>query len=197
MSAPDRTHVGNGSGDYETPPPLGKLITTRYALNYDAFASHENALLPTYSTIDGTFVKRHRWRDERPPAKLGDATGLDYDWTGLRVFCNAPYGRGILRRCIEKMVAEIDRAEIIVALLPVSTSAGWFRELVEPNAFIEWLPYRVAFVHPPFKCSETCEHALGEPLTSPPGDNIVAEFRQPNGYAMVTPVRRLHRGGGA
>ena len=193
MTAPDRTHVGSGSVEYETPPPLGKLIIERYALNYDAFASHGNALLPLYSTIEGTFVNRHldpaavalaHPREHRmDPTTMSDADGLDYDWTGLRVFCNPPYGRGILRRCIEKMIAEIDRAEIIVALLPVSTSAAWFRELVRPHAFIEWLPYRVAFVHPPFKCSKACEHTLGEPLTSPPGDNIVAEFRQPRGYA--------------
>lgn len=183
MTAPDRTHVGSGSGDYETPPPLGKLITTRYALNYDAFASHENALLPLYSTIEGTFTRPTT--AETAAGGIGEISnddGLEFDWTGRRVFCNPPYGRGILRRCVEKMIAEIDRAEIVVALLPVSSSSVWFRELL-PHAFIEWLPYRVAFVHPPFKCSETCEHALGEPLTSPPGDNIVAEFRQPNGYA--------------
>ncbi len=185
MTVNDRTTVGSGSGDYETPKPLGKLITGRYALNYDAFASHENALLPLYSTIEGTSVNRHLDQDttldpSRPlsPSILSTATGLDYDWTGLRVFCNPPYGRAILSRCVEKMVAEIDHAEIIVALLPVSTSAYWFRQLVVPNAFVEWLPYRVAFVHPPFKCSKTCEHALGEPLTSPPGDNIIAEFRR-------------------
>lgn len=154
---------GGGSADWQTPPELYLRLHQLYAFDFDAFASHENALAPRYSTPDGTF-KRMRTGAVRT---INGSDGLAASWAGRRVFCNPPYTRGLIEQCVAKMAAERDRAAIIVALLPANIGSAWFHEYVMPFAHIEWLPQRVHFIDP----------ATGKPGTSPSGGTAVALYR--------------------
>lgn len=62
----------------------------------------------------------------------GDGDGLAplfCDWRGKRVFCNPPYGRGIVQWLKRGLEAELE-----VYLLPARTDTRWFHELVLPKA---------------------------------------------------------------
>jgi site-specific DNA-methyltransferase (adenine-specific) len=164
MSAHDKTGVGFGSGEYGTPPELFAALNARYQFDYDPFATNENALCETYSTKDGTRQKLFDWH--RHPHR-NDHDGLSTDWKNSRVFCNPPYSRGLIERCVQKMYEERERAEIVVALLPAATDTRWFQEFILNSCFIEWLPKRVRYIDP----------ATGQPAGSPPQGSIVALFR--------------------
>ncbi len=163
MAANDRTGVGAGSAEWQTPPELFERLHRRFKFDYDAFASHENALLPLYSTVKGTFYGPLAV----PALPFTDCHGLQLDWAGRRVFMNPPYSRGFIEQAVQKAAGERFTAEIIVALLPASTDTRWFQQYVLPFAHIDWLPKRVRFIDP-----ET-----GEPGTSPPGGSIIATFK--------------------
>ena len=164
--AQDKTGVGSGSMEWQTPPELFEWLNRRFEFNYDAFASHENALCDFYSTVDATydrdlsvFGEGGRWTEE---------DGLAHSWAGLRVFMNPPYSRGLIEQCIEKAYNERNNAQIIVALIPASTETQWFQKFILPHCHIEFLPRRVRFINP-----ET-----GQPGQSPPSGSAVAIFKQ-------------------
>jgi len=188
MSANDRTGVGAGTAEWGTPPELFARLDRRFRFDYDPFASHENAKCERYSTVDGTFrsLEGSRLTDQKRVTEA-DEDGLVYDWSGLRVFCNPPYSRNLIELCIEKIIAERDRAEIIVVLVNAATETAWFRSLMD-HSFIEWLPKRVQYIHPSFRCVDRngveCMHELGVPLRNSPGGGVVALLRSelmPNG----------------
>lgn len=156
--ANDRTGVGSGSAEWGTPPDLFARLNRRFQFTYDAFASHENALCPVYSTVDGTHA---------PGTELDSRDGLTYPWTGLRVFMNPPYSRDLIAKCVRKAVDERENAQIIVALLPAATETAWFQQLVFPYAHIDWLPRRVRYIDPVTK----------QPGQSPPSGSVIAVFK--------------------
>lgn len=175
--ANDRTGVGAGTAEWQTPRPLFGALNRRFQFDYDAFASHDNALCELYSTVDGTYRKvTGRF------AEAGYGDGLAFDWQNLRVFMNPPYSRGVIEQCVRKAYEERDRAAIIVALIPAATETQWFQRYVLPHCHIDWLPQRVHYVHPPFECGPTCQtraapHVLGAPGDGPPGGSVVAVFK--------------------
>lgn len=146
-----RKLVGTSRNDeIETPDDLYYWLDCRFHFDYDAFASHSNfktakhcSGMKTYSTIEGTFVVDVTPRAER---LVVAEDGLAHDWYGKRVFCNPPYSRGLLSKAIDKMVAERNRAQIIVALVKVDTSTAWWRKLAM-YSHVEYLP-RVKYVTP-------------------------------------------------
>lgn len=176
--ANDKTGVGAGSAEWGTPPELFARLNVRFAFDYDAFASHENALLSMYSTVDGTYS---RWFEEQRypesvlsprPAPLrqqqvSERDGLTHEWGGLRVFMNPPYSRGLIEQCIEKAFNERARAAIIVALLPAATETRWFQQWILPYCHIDWLPKRVRYIDPLTK----------QPGQSPPSGSVIAVFK--------------------
>lgn len=179
--AQDKTGVGAGSMEWQTPPELFAWLHKRFQFDYDAFASHENALCDLYSTAAGTFDKQLAGFSEYGPWDAGD--GLSLPWLGLRVFMNPPYSRGLIERCIEKAYNERNNAQIIVALIPASTETQWFQGWIMPYCHIEWVPRRIAFIHPPFECGPKCQtgkkpHRLGEPGEGPAAGSVVAIFKQ-------------------
>jgi phage N-6-adenine-methyltransferase len=157
--AQDRTGVGAGSAEWRTPPDLFARLNARFQFDYDAFASHENALCANYSTTEGTRSET-TW--------LQGVDGLAFPWVTRRVYMNPPYSRDLIAKCVRKAVDERNNAQIIVALLPAATETMWFQQLVLPYCHIEWLPKRVRFIDP-----ET-----GEPGQSPPSGSVIAIFRQ-------------------
>lgn len=141
-TVPSAAELNGHSGDNEigTPDDLFAWLMQRFGLDYDAFASHENTLLPFYSTEDGT------WRGYHPPlpgAMMQEVgyrqNGLLYPWRGRRVFWNPPYGRGIFRQAIEKAITERNTVSISVGLVKydASTYNGW---LLRENFHLEYLP---------------------------------------------------------
>lgn len=164
MPANDKTGVGSGRGDWQTPPGLFKRLDDRYGFELDAFASHNNALCSTYCAIDGTYrIADPRDRPARYPSRDSDRDGFNYPWRGHRVFMNPPYSRGIIDRAVAKAYAERNNAKIIVGLLPASTDTAWFNDYIRGVATVHFLPQRVRFIDP----------ATGEPGGSPPGGSMI------------------------
>ena len=179
MTANDKTGVGAGSGEWRTPPELFARLNRRFQFDYDAFASHDNALCELYSTVDGTF-----YRAADPVMYYGHETedGLTFSWQDRRVFMNPPYTRGLIEKCVEKAYNERNDAAIIVALIPAATETRWFQQYILPHCHIDWLPKRVVFIHPNFECGPKCQtgkrpHKLGEPGDDPPSGMVIATFK--------------------
>lgn len=158
--------------EWRTPPHLFAALDRRFKFNYDAFASHENALCDAYSTVEGTFYQPYR-----PGNAFSPLDGLNHSWAEVRVFMNPPYSRYLIEQCVRKAFDERNRAEIIVALLPAATETHWFQRYILPHCHIDWLPKRVRFIHPDEPCQVGCMHALGQPGPSPTTGHIVATFR--------------------
>lgn len=75
--------------------------------------------------------------------------GLVQPWFG-KVFCNPPYGSGLIHPFCEKMASEWDRGKIheMIALTNSDTSTRWTRRLFE-SADAVCFPYRrLAFIDP-------------------------------------------------
>ena len=151
MTASNRTRVGAGSGRGRTPPDLFDWLNRRFQFDYDAFASHENALRDLHSTTEGTFCASG-WADAdrtiRGQLFVSELTGLEYDWSDLHVYMNPPYSRGLINDCVRKAWSERNKAAIIVALLPAATETHWFQDYILPWCHIDWLPKRIEFIDP-------------------------------------------------
>ena len=168
MKANDKTSVGSGPGNWQTPRDLFARMNRRWAFDFDAFASHENALCRTYSTVDGTFraIREYApyplegsWmgRDQ-----IDSLDGLRQDWDARRVFLNPPYSRGLIGAAVEKCAASRNDAYMISALIPDARDTSWWRSFVKPYA--QDFPIgRVRFINP----------VTGEPGVSPPGGIVV------------------------
>ena len=164
MTANDKTGVGAGPGDWKTPRDLFARMNRRWAFDFDAFASHENALCRTYSTVDGTFREGCLYGTEHPDGicpgytQIDSLDGLRQDWDARRVFLNPPYSRGLIGAAVEKCAASRNDAYMISALIPDARDTSWWRSFVKPYA--QDFPIgRVRFINP----------VTGEPGASPPG----------------------------
>lgn len=74
--------------------------------------------------------------------------GLELPWAG-RVYCNPPYGRGIINAFADKIVCELDRGEIdaLIVLVNTSSSASWWQQLARRADAIVYPDSRLAFWH--------------------------------------------------
>lgn len=107
----------NERQDYETPPDLFKALEAEFGpLDLDSCAVPSTAKLPRY------------WTPE------DDA--LVQDWSGLRVWMNPPYGRGI-----GKWVEKARTAALAVCLLPARTDTRWWQDNIggENGSWHPWV----------------------------------------------------------
>ena len=111
---------------WATPPDLFAKWHLRWNFTVDACALPSNTKLPRY------------WAPEQ--------NGLAQDWTGERVWCNPPYGKGLIAPWVDKALRR--EAELVVMLLPSRTEMAWFHRLYE-EAELEFLAHRINFVPPP------------------------------------------------
>lgn len=75
-----------------------------------------------------------------------DDNGLLQDWGGQIAFVNPPYSRGNIDKWVRKCYEEsLKPGTIVVALLPVSTSANWWHDWVWKKAEIRFIRQRVRF----------------------------------------------------
>lgn len=134
------------SDEWSTPARLVREIAALYGpFDLDPCCRPETAKAPRFFTRD--------------------VDGLAHEWHG-RVFLNPPYSKPApwLEKSIEETQA--GRAEIVVALLPVSTSTSWFHHLVLGCAELHFLRGRVRFIG-----------WRGTPIGNPKTASVVAVYR--------------------
>lgn len=91
----------------------------------------------TYKALDAEFGFN------LDPCPLSDAPvtdGLALDWTGRRVYCNPPYGRGV-----GDWLAKAREADIAVFLLPARTDTRWWHEHAMKANELRFLRGRLKF----------------------------------------------------
>lgn len=73
--------------------------------------------------------------------------GLVQDWSGNTCFVNPPYSRGNIDLWVEKCYLESLKPDtVIVALLPVSTSAIWWHDWIIGKCEMRFVARRIKFV---------------------------------------------------
>ena len=127
--------------DWQTPPEFFAELDKEFHFTMDAAASHENALVSKYCTLDGTYSNTHG-----TPWAISYSDGLTQSWKFERVFCNPPYDRTIIKWVAKAAQRE---AEVAVLLLPPSTDTHWFHSYCwgqgEAQPEIRFLKKRLRF----------------------------------------------------
>jgi len=119
--------------DWETPDALIDVLRREFgAFGLDPCANAENK-------------KACDWYG--PGSDLGQEDGLAVPWFGGSAYVNPPYGRGVIEKWVEKCYFEVacGRVELVVALLPASTSAGWWHQWVMQATEIRLLKGRLTY----------------------------------------------------
>jgi site-specific DNA-methyltransferase (adenine-specific) len=112
-----------------------------------------------YAALDAEF---HFTLDPCPmddAERIMEQDGLARSWTGERIFCNPPYGRGVWR-----WLAKAREAECAVYLLPSRTDVAWFHDYALGADEIRFLRGRLTF---------------GEATSPAPFPSVVLVFRSP------------------
>lgn len=117
---------------WATPRWLFDPLHTRHQFTVDAAADASNTLVPRF------------WSAEQD--------GAVQSWKNERVFCNPPYGKGLIQPFVERALDDV-RETYAVLLLPARTDTAWFQALwalvPQGDVLIDFLPRRVRFVPPP------------------------------------------------
>jgi len=118
--------------NWETPNSLFDKLKKEFNLNWDLACSTDNI------------------KCERGCLFNRGNNGLNFDsmgYTPLSIWCNPPYSRTLkelfIRKCYE--LSKKPNVNVVVMLLPVSTSTKIFHEVIYPNAEIRFLKGRVKF----------------------------------------------------
>jgi phage N-6-adenine-methyltransferase len=118
--------IDSRNGVWVTPQSFFEPIRKEFGLTVDAAAGNGNAMLPNFFSKD-----------------VRDA--FDQDWSGLRVWCNPPYGRSEIYKWVRRCAT--GGAEICVALLPARTDTRWFHDFIyqKTNVEIRFVKGRIKF----------------------------------------------------
>ena len=116
--------------DWETPAELFDPLNAEYGFTLDAAANSNNAKVP--QCLEGPCT-----------GSVSCLCGLCAPWTGQRVWCNPPYGRGLIDWVRKFAKGE---AGLAMLLLPANTDTAWFSELWKASHEIIFLTGRVNFV---------------------------------------------------
>jgi phage N-6-adenine-methyltransferase len=126
------TLYSSASVEWETPQDLFDALNSTYAFTLDVCATLENA------------------KCERFLTKAAD--GLSRSWSGERVWCNPPYGRGIghwVERCSKATSDSLHRftspPTLAVMLLPARTDTAWWHDYVIPYGRVDFIRGRLKF----------------------------------------------------
>ena len=102
---------------------------------FSSASSHWSTPIDVYSALVSEFAL------DTDPCPLHGTDGLSRPWTGRRIYCNPPYGRGVA-----DWISKGLEADVAVFLLPARTDTRWFHDLVLPNATeIRFLRGRLKF----------------------------------------------------
>lgn len=121
-------HTSCKSSEWETPHDLFEAYNTRFHFNVDVAATHDNALLEKYWTIQD------------------DA--LSKDWAPMVCWMNPPYGREIAK-FMSKAWHESQRGATVVCLVPSRTDTAWWHEYAMKGE-VEFIRGRLRFVNRTF-----------------------------------------------
>ncbi len=119
--------------DWETPDELICILNREFGV-FD---------LDPAATLDNRKAKCWYGPDQADP---DERDGLTCSWWG-NVYVNPPYGRGVVNRFVEKCYNEVfwGRVDVVVALLPASTSAAWWHQWVMQATEIRLLKGRLTY----------------------------------------------------
>ena len=143
-------HYSSNREDWATPHDLFATLDTEFSFTLDAAASPENAKCERYFTTDDD--------------------GLAQPWTGT-VWCNPPYGRGVIDKWAQKAIRSTRAGATVVLLVPARTDAIWFQQLVAHAHEVRFIAGRVKFV------------GATEPAPFP---SALVVLRPPRGWASGT-----------
>lgn len=129
MSVPgDIRALAEGSKqDWQTPPDLFALLNAEFRFTLDAAASDKNHLCTRYITEA--------------------ENALTADPIDDVIFCNPPYGRGMLDWA-EAFARWAVAGSTVVALVPNATETAWFEHMWAWSTECRFLAPRVRFVDP-------------------------------------------------
>ncbi len=126
-----------------TPVDRFAVWHARFSFTVDACALPYNAKLPRYWAPPGECIRA----EENTCLPLA-RDGLTQSWANERVWCNPPYGKGLIAPWVEKALGR--EGPLSVLLLPCRTEMPWFHSLNDnPHVEIDFLRYRVQFDAPP------------------------------------------------
>ena len=112
--------------DWATPKWLFEKLHDVHEFDVDVAASSRNHLCDEWFGLD------HDDDDRRD--------GLTAEWTG-HVWCNPPYGRGI----VDWVLKASQHHDLVVMLLPARTDTRWFHDIVLPHARVTFIKGRLKF----------------------------------------------------
>lgn len=119
-----KAQLTSNTCEWETPQQLFDELNAEFRFTLDACATPENAKCPVYYT---------REQD-----------GLKQKWGVGTVWCNPPYGKGIIQ-WVKKACAETQNGVTTVMLLPARTDTQWFHDYVLPSAEMRFIRGRLKF----------------------------------------------------
>lgn len=96
------------SSEWSTPAAIFEALNAEFDFNLDVAADPSNAKCSRYFTES--------------------ENGLSRDWSGQRVWCNPPYGRGQIQKWAKKSLESSRAAATVVMLLPSDTGTRWFHD---------------------------------------------------------------------
>lgn len=116
--------------------------TAGRTITIDAFANAYNAKAPLFWTRKDNALTLD-WK-----AKI---IGAGFDPWGVLIWGQPPYSQQVLGPAVRKMYAEAKNGITTLALLPVSTSTGWWHDCIEilPQDHKKFLKGRRNFIPPP------------------------------------------------
>lgn len=118
----------------------------------------------TWATPDKVFRELHEefdftvdacalpWNAKLPRFWSPEEDGLIQVWKGERIFCNPPYGVGMIQPWVKRAHEHwkaYPKNFLMVMLLPVRTSTRWFHDHCYHVAEIRFRKGRIQFVPPP------------------------------------------------
>lgn len=113
------------SVQWGTPPAIYLPLHREFDFTLDAAAAPEMAVHVKYFTRED------------------DA--LACDWTGHRVFCNPPFGRGLGKWMSKAHHEASENGVLVVMLVPARTDVAWFHDVVLKYAEIRWIRGRLGY----------------------------------------------------
>lgn len=112
-----KIHINNDD-NYATPPEFYEELNSRFNFDFDPCPYNEGEITDC---------------------------GLQKEW-GKRSFINPPYSQKLKEQFIKKGIEEMDKGNLCVFLIPVSTSTKLFHECILPNATeIKFIKGRIKF----------------------------------------------------
>ena len=100
--------------DWETPRELFDRLDRFWHFDLDVASTDENALCAEHFTKE--------------------QDGLAQSWSGHRVWCNPPYGRGIGEWCRKAYEETRDGVTLVVMLIPARTDTSWYHDWIQGRA---------------------------------------------------------------